>query len=149
TGLRWGELSRAASGDVKDGVLTVHQTKTGKLRRVPIPRALQEELRLRIGPLIPFRYGDSFAKQVRKLSGVERFHAHQMRHTFACRWLERGGNLSALQRALGHSSIVTTERYARLTDELVRAEAERIDGLGVHSVAVSVADREADLQKTL
>lgn len=148
TGLRWGELVRAMSTDVKADMLTVHRTKSGKLRRVPVPRALREELRLRIGQLIPFRHGNSFAKQVRRLSGVERFHPHQMRHTFACRWLERGGNLSALQRALGHSSIVTTERYARLTDEHVRAEAERIDGIGGNSVAVSVADGEGDLRKT-
>jgi len=148
TGLRWGELSRATSADVKEGMLTVHRTKTGKLRRVPIPRALREELRLRIGKLIPFRHSDSFAKQVRKLSGVEHFHAHQMRHTFACRWLERGGNLSALQRALGHSSVVTTERYARLTDEHVRAEAERIDGMGGNSVADSVAGGAGDLRKS-
>lgn len=130
TGLRWGELARATSADVKDNMLTVHRTKTGKLRRVPISCSLRDELRLRIGPLIPFRHGDSFTRQVRKLSGVEGFHPHRMRHTFACRWLERGGNLSALQRALGHASIVTTERYARLTDEHVRAEAEadRRDG---------------------
>jgi hypothetical protein len=30
--------------------------------------------------------------------------------------------------ALGHSSIVVTQRHARLTDEHVRAEAERIAG---------------------
>lgn len=148
TGLRWGELVRATSADVDGDMLTVHRTKTGKLRRVPLSRALRGELRYRVGRLIPFHHGDSFARQVRKLSGVERFHPHQMRHTFACRWLERGGNLSALQRALGHSSVVTTERYARLTDEHVRAEAERIDGLGGNSVADSVAGGEGDLRKT-
>ena len=42
-----------------------------------------------------------------------------------------GGNLAALQLALGHSSIVVTQRYARLTDEHVRAEAERIAGNSV------------------
>ena len=60
---------------------------------------------------------------------MTRFHPHQMRHTFATRWVERGGNLAALQLALGHSSIVVTQRYARLTDEHVRAEAERIAGI--------------------
>ena len=147
-GLRWGELVRATNVDVKEDMLTVHRTKTGKLRRVPIPRSLREELRLRIGPLIPFRHGDSFARRVRKLSGIGRFHPHRMRHTFACHWLERGGNLSALQRAMGHASIVTTERYARLTDEHVRAEAERIDTMAGNSVAVSVATAEDDLRKS-
>ena len=27
----------------------------------------------------------------------ERFYAHQLRHTFACRWIEAGGSLAALQ----------------------------------------------------
>jgi site-specific recombinase XerD len=49
-----------------------------------------------------------------------------MRHTFATRWVEGGGNLAALQLALGHSSILVTQRYARLTDEHVRAEARRL-----------------------
>jgi site-specific recombinase XerC len=49
-----------------------------------------------------------------------------MRHTFACQWLERSGGLAALQQILGHASIVTTQRYARLSDEVVMREVERL-----------------------
>ena len=70
----------------------------------------------------------SFAKTVRKLTGMERFHVHQMRHTFACQWMDRGGNLGALQQVLGHASIETRQRYARMSDEVVMREAERIGG---------------------
>ena len=40
--------------DVEDGLLIVHQTKSAKVRRVPLTRAIQEELRLRVGWLVPY-----------------------------------------------------------------------------------------------
>jgi integrase len=131
TGLRWGELVRAQASDVQAGCLVVHHTKSGKVRRVPLPAPLLGELRERIGRLLPFRNSTGFTRQVRRYSGVARFHPHQMRHTFACKWLEEGGSLAALQQILGHSSIVTTERYARISHDLVMREARRIEGRGV------------------
>ena len=128
TGIRWGEAVRAQVSDVQSGVLVVHRTKSGKVRRVPVPDELLEELRGRIGKLLSVTHGDSFARQVRRLSAVSGFHAHQLRHTFACRWLEAGGSLAALQEILGHSSIVTTQRYGRLGEAHVQAEAKRIRG---------------------
>ena len=128
TGLRWGELSRAQSADLQNGALVVHHTKSGKVRRVPLSQALQEELRYRVGRIIPVRDSWGFTSQVRRRSGIERFHPHQMRHTFGCLWLEAGGSLAALQEVMGHASIVTTQRYARLGEAHVRAEAERLEG---------------------
>lgn len=133
TGLRWGELTRVQASDINDGVLTVHQTKSGKVRRVPLPPALLAELRGRIGKLVPFSSPGQFNTRVRILSRVSRFHVHQLRHTFACRWLEAGGSLPALQELLGHSSIVTTQRYGRLSDEAIREEAALIHGKSGHS----------------
>jgi site-specific recombinase XerD len=46
------------------------------------------------------------------ISGV-RFSPHTLRHTFACEYLRRGGNLEYLRRILGHSSILTTQKYLR------------------------------------
>jgi integrase len=108
-------------------VLVVHQTKSGKVRRVPLSQALWAELRTRVGKLLPIGNSWGFTRMVRRYSEVARFHPHQLRHTFACRWLERGGSLAALQQILGHSSIVTTQRYARISDDMVRREAERVE----------------------
>jgi len=136
TGLRWGEMMRACHTNLEvargenaheQGVLVVSHTKSWKVRRIPLTRALWSELRFRIGPLLPIRDPWGFARMVRRFSGVTRFHAHQMRHTFACRWIEAGGSLAALQQMLGHSSVVTTQRYARISDDLVRREVERLD----------------------
>lgn len=128
TGLRWGELVRATTADLAGGNLVVHLTKSGKVRRVPLPPGLQAELRTHVGKLSPLKCADGFALQVRKRTGIDRFHAHQLRHSFACRWLEAGGSLAALQEILGHASIVTTQRYGRLGEAHVQAEAQRIQG---------------------
>jgi integrase len=142
TGLRWGELCRSQAADVKRlrvpgavgdrWFLEVSQTKSKRVRRVPLSAGLIEEVRLRVGRLVPYATGSpgSFALRVRRQTGIERFHVHQMRHTFACQWSERGGNLAALQQVLGHASIEMTQRYSRLSDEVVMREAARIDQTG-------------------
>ena len=128
TGLRWGEIVRAKTSDVQDGMLVVSQTKSCRVRRVPMPPDLLAELRDKVGLLCPFRSSGTFNMQVRRMSGVDCFHAHMLRHSYGCRWLERGGSLAALQEILGHASIVVTQRYARLAEAHVKAEAARIAG---------------------
>ena len=82
-------------------------TKSKRLRRVSISPYLLREVRTRVGRLVPFAVGSpgSFATAVRRLSGIERFHVHQMWHTFACQWLERSGSLAASQRTLGREHL--------------------------------------------
>lgn len=128
TGLRWGELVRSHSRDIGETTLVVSLTKSGKVRRVPLPLELRDELRFRVGRLVPLTNADGLNLQVRKRAGIPGFHIHQLRHSFACRWLEAGGSLAALQEILGHASIVTTQRYARLGEAHVQAEAARIQG---------------------
>ena len=84
---------------------------------------------------MPYAVGSpgSFATRVRRQTGIQRFHVHQTRHTFACQWIERNGSLAALQQVLGHASIEMTQRYARLSDEAVMREAARIGEAGTGS----------------
>jgi len=133
TGVRWGELVQLKGADLKNGALEIEAPKTKKLRRLPVPAALLRELKghaaFRPGEkFVPFEPIDcpNFDRKVRRLSGIEDFGAHRCRHTFATRWLEKGGNLGALQVALGHSIITTTMRYAKPTEELLQRESERL-----------------------
>ena len=130
TGLRWGELIRAQSTDIQNGALIVHNTKSGKIRRVPLSQELLAELRFRVGRLSPLINPWGFAKMVRRYTGIETFHAHRMRHTYASRMVEAGVSLAALQQLLGHSTVVMTQRYARIDDEMVRNEVERAYSAG-------------------
>jgi integrase len=124
TGLRWGEAVRAEARHVERGALVVTVTKSGRMRRIPLPPALLKEIEGRVGRLLPLTSSSSFSRRVRTATGLK-FHVHQTRHTFACRWLERGGSITALQEILGHGSVVTTQRYGRPNEAAIRREAER------------------------
>jgi integrase len=128
TGLRWGEAIRAEAAHVTRGQLVVEAPKTGKVRRVPLPPGLEAELRGRVGRLVHLGLAQSLAVVARERSGVERFHVHQLRHTYACRWLAAGGSLTALQEILGHARIATTQRYGRPSEGSIMAEARRVFG---------------------
>ena len=128
TGLRWAETCRVTRDDLRGPLLEVWNTKSGRVRRVPLSAALREEILARAGPLNPFAPGSpgSFSRRVRRVTGIVDFHVHRCRHTFAMRWLEAGGNLAVLQHILGHRDLSTTMRYARVTDDLITREAERV-----------------------
>jgi len=55
---------------------------------------------------------------------INNFRIHDLRHTFASIFVQKGASLYELQRVLGHSTIKMTERYAHLSDtELANATA--------------------------
>src|SRR5262249_42740010 len=104
------------------------KTKSGRVRRVPLPAALLAEIKSRIGPLVPFPEGNpgGFARAIRRASGIKDFHVHRCRHHYAYRWLADQGSLATLQELMGHADITTTMRYAKVTQGLVEREAARV-----------------------
>ncbi|MGH2930729.1 MAG: tyrosine-type recombinase/integrase, partial [Solirubrobacteraceae bacterium] len=58
---------------------------------------------------------DDIMRDVRRRSGVQRVHAHLMRHTYATRFLMKNGDrIVELQRYLGHSDITMVLHYVHL-----------------------------------
>lgn len=60
------------------------------------------------------------------LSG-KRLSPHQLRHSFAKRWLDEGGSLVGLRDQLGHNSIETTTLYTNFSKAEQRKVLDRID----------------------
>lgn len=140
TGLRWGELRTLQWRHVVQDPrphLVLEGTKSGKVRRVPLSAGAIEAIEgfrkttqsVFVSPYravnpccIAYHVRDRMPKETRV-----QWHWHMLRHTFACRYLERGGSLAALQRMLGHSTSRMTERYAALSDEALFADLERVE----------------------
>ena len=78
---------------------------------------------------------DQMIERVSDWAGIEgvRCSAHTFRHTFAVNFLARGGDLYALSRLLGHSSVKTTEIYLRATTarQVRTAALSLVDQMGV------------------
>jgi integrase len=69
-------------------------------------------------------YG-AWLKQAAEHAGIEDFHSHRLRDTFAVRLLEAGVPMEQVSKALGHKSIQTTERYYQPWNKV---RQERLDG---------------------
>ena len=134
TGLRISEAC-AITPDLLDyagSLLTVpdHAAKGGIGRPVPIfphvAPALQAQVEAEgmLWPLSPGRLAHILQEKA-KLAGIPHLSPHDLRHTFATRYLQGGGDIYHLSKILGHASVTITERvYAHLLKEdLVKLSA--------------------------
>ena len=69
-----------------------------------------------------------------KRTGI-RVHPHLLRHTFATMWLRNGGDSLMLQRLLGHTTLMMTNRYCQAVGCYDAIEAHKryspVDGLTI------------------
>jgi integrase len=127
TGLRQGELLRLRWADIDwtVGVLTIHETKAGERRRVPMNSVMQTLLTgirdlQKPAPtdhVFPHdhRYlRRVFAKAVDR-AGLAPFRFHDLRHTFASRLAMHGANDRTLMALGGWKSPRMLDRYAHLS----------------------------------
>lgn len=133
TGLRVSEVAAVQLGDLRpDGTLKVHGkgskeriVPVGKTARIAIVRYLGQRRAARAeDALFLGRRGElssrGIAQLLRRLKtriGVTgRLSPHSLRHTFARSYLVNGGDVSSLQRILGHNTLDMVKRYVTLAD---------------------------------
>lgn len=129
TGLRRGELInlRWSNVQMQVKVIVVWGAKTKERRSVPLSRRAFQvlETNRRLGGAGEFVFTHpSSNMQVNiqtlrtafdtaiKRAGIDNFHWHDLRHTFASRLAQAGVDPYTVQRLMGHKSFVTTQRYA-------------------------------------
>jgi integrase len=131
-GLRAGEVIALTTGDVdlNRGLVTVRRGKGGKGRVVSIGPttavALGRWLRLRKthrladtealwlgagGKGLGYHGLEGALKARAARAGIEGFHMHRLRHTFATRWLRNGGSEQALMSLAGWANRAMIDRY--------------------------------------
>ena len=143
TGLRVGEATRLRVRDLEwtpgsEGLRVLG--KGGRWREVPLlPGMASRPLLRRLvqgrpgeallfpgrrdGPLTVRAVERRFAA-VCEAAGIAAARVHDLRHTCATRLVNRGVDILAVQRLLGHASVQTTQRYGRLGDREYRRALE-------------------------
>ena len=66
-------------------------------------------------------------KKIERYAKAAGIHAtcHQLRHTFASNLLEHGAEIVSIKELLGHASVSTSARYARVSNQKVKQEYVR------------------------
>ncbi|GEM_PF-2757038 len=129
-GLRWEHI------DFTHKTIFIPKTKTEQPRTLGLTADIQQILQ----GLNPQRDGLVFGNvtkeklkyQLNKASeksGIGHIRPHDMRHSFAVNFLNRGGTLEHLQRLLGHSKITTTQRYLRFKTGEIASKMMVMDGM--------------------
>ena len=142
TGARVSELIQIKVEHIKLGHLDLY-SKGGKLRRIYIPKALQDEAlswlaekQQESGFIFLNKYGERITTrgiswQLKKLAVRYEIdpvvvYPHSFRHRFAKSFLERCNDIAFLADLMGHESIETTRIYLRKTATEQREIVDKI-----------------------
>ena len=119
--------------DLDRGTLHVHLAKSGQSREIPISGKLGQVF----SGMPPKRDGKVFDlpeitfrrlfERARRASKLPFFRFHDLRHTFASHFIMKTGDLTALQKILGHASPTMVLRYAHLAKGHLASEMALFD----------------------
>jgi integrase len=136
TGMRRGEIFnlRWADVDLKNRVITVKESKSGKKRTIPIDDTLFSTLRglssrftkglVFPAPRSPKNGKEKVRYDVKRAfdnaltkAEIDDFRFHDLRHTFASHLVMNGVDVKTVQELLGHASLTMTMKYAHLAPD--------------------------------
>jgi integrase/recombinase XerD len=142
-------VAEALALEVRDidgarGVIQVRHGKGDKAREAKLSPDLYQWLRsywARERPPMPYLFAsratgrppaaatvrDALAAAAKQAWIKKRVTPHVLRHSFATHLLEHGTDVRVVGALLGHASIQTTARYARVTEKLVRETPSPLD----------------------
>ena len=124
--------------DTERGCLRLPDSKTGA-KVIPLGAAALETLseipRIEGNPyVVPGLEGRHFVglqktwEHMRKRAGIKDARLHDLRHSFASVAVAGGDSLYLIGKVLGHQQARTTERYAHLADDPLKAVADKTAG---------------------
>jgi len=130
TGLRISDIKNIESEHIIGDYIVFVSEKTGKLQRIQ----MNESAKKFIGKQKPFNsnYTDEYTnrtlKDICKICGIKkRVTYHVSRHTFATNFIISGGNVTVLQKLLGHSKIEDTMIYVHIAESVTDIEILNLD----------------------
>ena len=139
TGMRKGEILNLkwSNVDLKDWVITVEETKTGEIRRIPMNKKLTGVFeRAKKEPEGKYVFSENGKPYLDVKTGwwtalkkakIEGFRFHDLRHTFGSRLGMDGIDITAIADLMGHKDISVTRRYSHPTMEYKRKAVEMLD----------------------
>jgi site-specific recombinase XerD len=148
TGLRATELTDLLLDDVHvtEGYLRVRSGKGNKTRAVNLPpevarailryrqhyRPQTEDPHLFVtksGSALTYNAIKLVVRRARRRSGIDRLHAHLLRHTFSVTALTGGMDLMTLKETLGHADIRTTSGYLSMAEQQLIEQQRKVNPL--------------------
>lgn len=136
TGMRVSEALGLRWRDIHGKMATIHNTKNGDSRSVPMTKRVVKLLesfdKEGDGPfctLNRFRVSDvcQWARERTSMKGDREVVPHTLRHTCASRLVRRGAPIFMVKEWLGHKSLVMVQRYAHLSPEVLTDYVKLLD----------------------
>jgi site-specific recombinase XerD len=146
TGLAYVDVKKLKHSEIEKGIdgklwIYTHRQKTDSLSRIPLlptalsiiqkyedhPQCIADDLLL---PVISNQKMNAYLKEIADVCGIDKLLTfHIARHTFATTvTLNNGVPIETVSKMMGHSSIKTTQIYAKVLDHKISDDMEMLRG---------------------